>query len=369
MGFSDFIGNASVTANLRRMLARERLPHGIILNGAEGAGKFTLAQMLAKAMLCLSPRRTDGLPDFCGVCDACRRIAGSDDLESRIAEAVEVRENLREADKRETRIFVQSHPDILIVPPDPPQLLVKVDQVRRVTESIYFRPAQGEKKIYIFSDSRFMKEAANALLKVLEEPPEYAHLLLLTRNAGELLATLRSRCITINLAPIPNTELEKQLAHSRPELSSKQRNLAARLSNGAYGRALKLDLQREATIRQEAVLLLTSAASGQDHSALFRATESFRAGAEGAEKMQATLRALASLLEDLLYILSGSTALVRNSDLQRELESLAGKVDFNWCAQAGRQLVELEASLRRNPLRGLALDAFSLGLEEAPARK
>ncbi len=118
---------------------------------------------------------TDGLPDFCGRCANCVRIAQADDLESRFAEAVEIRENLREADKRETRILVQTHPDVLIIPPDPPQMLVKVDQVRHVIGEIYYRPSDGRERVYIFSDADFMKEAANSLLKILEEPPGVRH--------------------------------------------------------------------------------------------------------------------------------------------------------------------------------------------------
>ena len=90
---------------------------------------------------------TDGLPDFCGHCSNCIRIAQSEDLEARFAEAVEARENLRETDKKETRLFVQTHPDVLVIPPDPPQMMIKVDQVRRVIEHIYFRPCEARERV------------------------------------------------------------------------------------------------------------------------------------------------------------------------------------------------------------------------------
>ena len=75
--------------------------------------------MLAKAMNCLSPRVTDGLPDFCSECSNCVRIGLADDLSALCAEAVETRDNLRETDKKETRLLIQTHPDVLIIPPDP----------------------------------------------------------------------------------------------------------------------------------------------------------------------------------------------------------------------------------------------------------
>ena len=138
-------------------------------------------------------------------------------LESRCAEAVEARENLRETDKKETRIFVQTHPDVLVIPPDPPQRMIKVDQVRRVIETIYFRPGDAKERVYIFTDSAFMKEAANSLLKVLEEPPEFATIFLLAENSGELLPTIRSRSMVVSLAALSVEEMEQYLAKHRPE--------------------------------------------------------------------------------------------------------------------------------------------------------
>src|SRR5271155_2097173 len=122
MAFSDFAGNQETIHRLREMLARNRFPHAVILSGAHGAGKYTLALMLARAMNCLEQPITggtdgNGLPDFCGHCSNCIRIAQSEDLDARLAEAVEARENLRDSDRKDTRLFVQTHPDVLIVPP------------------------------------------------------------------------------------------------------------------------------------------------------------------------------------------------------------------------------------------------------------
>src|SRR5262249_28301387 len=202
-----------------------------------GSGKYTLALMLARAMNCLASGpdvnfvSADGLPDFCGRCENCRRIGEAADLDARFAEAVEAREGLKDADRRETRLLVQTHPDVLVIPPDPPQMMIKIDQVRHVNNSIRYRPAEARRRVYIFSESSFMKEAANALLKVLEEPPEYATIFLLARNPGELLPTIRSRSVIFTLAALPATDIEKLLAQRRPELPSRQRELVARLSN------------------------------------------------------------------------------------------------------------------------------------------
>src|SRR5437660_410588 len=227
MPFSDFHGNSETVLRIREMLARERFPHAVILSGPAGSGKYTLATMFARAANCLKQPNTNGLPDFCGECSNCVRIAQIEDLESRCAEAVEARESLKETEKKETRLFIQTHPDVLVIPPDPPQMMIKVDQVRRVIENIYFRPAEGRERVFIFTDSAFMKEAANSLLKVLEEPPDFATIFLLAESAGELLATIRSRSMVLGLHRLSLAEIGQYLAKHRPDWTPRQRALVA----------------------------------------------------------------------------------------------------------------------------------------------
>jgi DNA polymerase-3 subunit delta' len=364
MPFSDFHGNVETIHRLRDMVARERFPHAVVLSGARGAGKYTLALMLAQALNCLTPTETDGLPDFCGECANCRRIALAADLDARFAEAVEVREGLRETDKKDTRLFVQTHPDVLVIPPDPPQMMIKVDQVRRVIETIYYRPSEARERVYIFTDSAFMKEAANSLLKVLEEPPEFATIFLLSENPGELLPTIRSRSMVVPLAAVPVEQVEQYLAKQRPEWKPPQRALVARLSEGALGRARAFDLDGYVAARADALAVLSSALLAEEHSQLFKITESYRPGAEGREKIERLLRTLYSLLRDLMFLGSNSPQLVQNTDIQSQLTRLAEAADFDWIAAASDRLAEVERGMRRNLLRSLSLDSFALGLEK-----
>jgi DNA polymerase-3 subunit delta' len=363
--FSDFHGNAQIVHRLREMLARQHFPHAMILAGPTGSGKYTLALMLAKAMNCLQPPTTDGLPDFCGTCSNCTRIAQAADLDARFSEAVEARENLRETDKKETRIFVQTHPDVLIIPPDPPQLMIKVDQVRRVIETIYYRPGDAKERVYIFTDSSFMKEAANSLLKILEEPPDFATIFLLTENVGELLPTIRSRAMTFTLSALPAEEIERDLAQHHPEWTAKQRALVARLSEGAVGRSRGFDVAKYTAARNHALTILSTALRSGDHSELFKVTETYRPGADGREKTDHLLRTLYSLLQDLLFLHAGTPQLVHNTDILGELQKLAAATDFDWIAYAADRLAEVERGMRRNLLRSLSLDAFATALEKS----
>jgi len=365
MGFAEFHGNAEVVLHIREMLSRDRFPHGVILAGPAGSGKYTLATMIARAMNCLERPTTDGLPDFCGHCSNCVRIAQDEDLESRCSEAVAARDAMKETEKKETRLFIQTHPDVLVIPPDPPQMMIKVDQVRRVIEHIYFRPSEARERVFIFTDSAFMKEAANSLLKVLEEPPDFATIFLLAENSGELLPTIRSRSMVLQLRALSTEEIEQYLAKHRPEWKPPQRALVARLSEGAVGRARSFDLAAYNVAREHALTILRTALHSGEHTDLFKMTETYRAGAEGREKMETLLRCLYSLLQDLMFIDSGSSQLVRNTDITSELQKLAQAGSFEWLASAADRLADVERGMRRNLLRSLSLDAFEGALERA----
>lgn len=365
MGFRDFLGNSATVSRLRESIRAERVPQSLILAGPRGSGKYTLALMLVRAVNCLQKPQTDGLPDFCGRCSNCDRIGGAADLDSRVAEAVEARDDMREVDKKETRIFIQTHPDVLIVPPDPPQLLIKLGQVRQVIHAAYYRPPiEARRSFTVFTSSAFMKEAANSLLKILEEPPEHTSLILLTENPQELLPTIRSRTIMHRLGALPAAEIEKLLASRRPELKPQERTLAARLAEGAVGRALNLNLDVYLASRQDALIILHSALKEPDYSQLFRATETYRAGADGQEKTIGLIRALGSLVEDLLLVVAGTPALIRNVDLSAQLEQMAQGITIDWIDGAARALGQVEQGMRRNLLRSLSLDAMAVSFAE-----
>jgi DNA polymerase III subunit delta' len=362
--FNDFLGNTSTVEHLRTAIAAGRLPHSLILAGPSGAGKYTLALMLAMAVECERQPRDlwsngQSLASFCGVCHNCTRIASVANLDEEVDKAVSSREELRETDKKDTRVLIQPHPDVLIVPPDPPQLLIKLGQIRSVIQSSHYLPSEGPKKIFILTASSFMKEAANSLLKVLEEPPATVHLILLAENPGELLPTIRSRCATVRLGALPVEEIEMLLADRRPDVPPQQRTLIARLAQGAAGKALGFDLAAYTAARADALVFLRNAAAEPDHSALFKMTESYRAGSDGQQKTSALLRSLSLLLEDLLLLGAGTPELVRNTDLRAELERLGAVLSFAWIENASRGLDQVQSGLRRNLLRSLSLDAFA----------
>jgi DNA polymerase-3 subunit delta' len=261
-------------------------------------------------------------------------------------------------------------------------LLIKLGQVRQVIHIAFYRPpVESARTFTIFTSSAFMKEAANSLLKVLEEPPEHTSLILLTENPQELLPTIRSRAVLHRLGALAISDLESLLALRRPQLKPQDRALAARLAEGAVGRALNIDLAAYLDGRQDALILLRSTMNASDSgvpadrsssagwdidfSQLFRTTDTYRAGADGQEKTLNLLRALSSLVEDLLLIVAGTPRLIRNLDLESELIRLVhdSSLSIDWIDNAAHALVQVEQGMRRNLLRSLSLDAMTLSLD------
>jgi DNA polymerase-3 subunit delta' len=367
--FAEFAGNRGVVDSLRAAIAVGKLPHSLILLGPRGAGKFTLSLLLAMALECeRQPRESvEGreLAGFCGECRNCSRIAEGAELEAKVEEAVAAREEMRETDKKDTRVLVQTHPDVLIVPPDPPQLLIKLGQIRTMIGRAQTLPSEGPAKVFLLTSAALMKEAANSLLKLLEEPPAYVHIMLMAENLGELLPTIKSRCAVAHLGALPVEEIVTLLGERRPELKKTERELTARLSEGAAGRAMGFHLAEYAAGRADALVLLKNAESAGDHTTLFKMTETYRAGAEGQSKTTALLRALASVLEDILLLQAGAAERVRNVDKLAELQRLADSFSFEWIEGAVRSMDAVQSGMRRNLLRSLSLDALAVELEGA----
>jgi len=168
--------------------------------------------------------------------------------------------------------------------------------------------------------------------------------------------------VTLNALPVE--EIEQYLATNRPDWNPKQRALLARLAEGAVGRARSFDLEGYTAARAHALAILGSALRASDHSELFKITETYRAGAEGRGKTEKLIRALYSLLHDLTFLNSGTPELVRNTDIEPHLRTLAESTDFAWITLASDRLAEVERGMRRNLLRSLSLDAFAGSLEQ-----
>ena len=204
MGFETLLGNERLKDNLLRSLRRGHISHFYLISGPAGSGRHTLAKLLAAAILCREPEAP------CLQCRVCRKVLDG------------------------------NHPDFLTVD-DPEKKTVPVDLIRQARADIFVRPNESEHKIYLFPRAQDMGlPGQNALLKVLEEPPEYGVFLLITDNPERLLPTVRSRCVELALKPLPETVLLAELRRRFPKAEEETLRAAAMVSGGFLGQAEKL---------------------------------------------------------------------------------------------------------------------------------
>jgi DNA polymerase-3 subunit delta' len=360
MGFSEFLGNERIVSALHGMFQRGRVPSALLFTGAAGIGKFTLARMFAQAANC--ERLKD---DFCGECDACQKIGRLADPAPLIEAGLEQRgESADAATVERTPLILETHPDVWLIVPDPVRLrtpvarpMIRVGQLRAVQRAAYFEP-EGRRRVFILDGAHTMRwNDADLFLKILEEPPLSATLILLAPSPDSVLSTIRSRCLQFHFAPVPAATIEKFLKGKR-EGKPAELTLAAQLADGSPGAALSIDLEESRRIRGLLLDFLDRSVAGEKYSEIFAATAQL--AKQEKESFENILGLLYSLLTDLLEVSEGrKSSFPRNPDLSRELESLGRKVDWTWVLRATQGLDTLETRLRRNVSRQLGLDALA----------
>ncbi len=220
--FKDVVGHKDIINYIRNAVERDQVSHAYILNGERGAGKKLLANLFATTLLC--EKRG---PDPCNICHSCRQAESG------------------------------NHPDIIRVTHEKPNS-ISVDDIReQVNNTIMVKPYQGPYKIYIIDHADLMTpQAQNALLKTIEEPPQYAVIMLLAENAEVLLPTINSRCVMLRLRYIKDTLIKKYLMESL-KVPDYKAELCTAFAQGNMGHAIMLaNSEHFNEIREEAVHML-----------------------------------------------------------------------------------------------------------------
>ena len=220
--FKDVVGHKDIINYIRNAVSNDKVSHAYILNGERGSGKKLLANLFAMSLLC-----EEGGPDPCNQCHSCKQAESG------------------------------NHPDIIRVTHEKPNS-ISVDDIRtQVNHTVDIKPYQGPYKVYIIPQADLMTvQAQNALLKTIEEPPEYAVFLLLTENAEMLLPTINSRCVMLKLRNIKDTLIKKYLME-KLQIPDYKADMCAAFAQGNMGRAIMLaNSEHFNEIREEAVQLL-----------------------------------------------------------------------------------------------------------------
>src|SRR6266446_5095246 len=221
--FENFWGNAHVTGSLDRMIGQERIPHALLFAGPEGIGKATLARRFAARLL-----------------GGAEKIELDDlSLPHNVA-IVSGREKWPPEKRNEDPLLFASHPGFVTFAPDGPLRQISIPQMRQLKEIAQFKPSRGARRVFLIDHvDRAGDQAANSLLKTLEEPPEHLILIMTAENAYDLLPTIRSRAAPIYFTPLSTDEM-REFVKTR-DLTNPERRIA--LSAGSPGVAISLDLE------------------------------------------------------------------------------------------------------------------------------
>ncbi len=309
MAFKDVVGNDGVKKVLHRALKQKKLPNSLLFAGHEGIGKKETALVVAKALNC--EKKTS---DACEECSHCRAINH------------------------------ENFPDVMVI--SPAKEVLKIDQMRLLKETAYLKPMVGCKRIFIIDEAEKMNdEASNSLLKILEEPPTFSHIILVTSNPYRIIPTIKSRCQIFQFSPIPKEDIQRVLVAKgvRPERA----RILSLLVDGNLKQAVSLDWEEVQSQRKMAWNFFLALQKKENAGNLLQQFSASRAVIKN--DLENTLRILASLCRDILLINEkADPEFMLNPDLAEEISETARSVSADQAMDFLGQIDFAMGALRKN---------------------
>ena len=321
----NLIGNEWAIEMLKKHVTRDTTRHAYLFAGPPGLGRRTLALRFAQALNCPTPVEP-GIP--CGQCRDCRQIAA------------------------------MQHADLSVIQADTEGGTLKVDQIREARRALVLKPYQAKYRVALFL--RFQEandNAANALLKTLEEAPSYAVLILTADNPEQLLPTIVSRCEVIRLRPLRVEEVQSEL--ETRGLETRDAKLMAHLSGGRFGYALRL-LEDESILGRREERL-------NDLQSLISATrvEKFAYAdklSKDKESMRQAIMIWLSYWRDVMLRTAHAETPLVNVDRNVEIEDLAQRLDLSVARRVVSGLEDVLEKMERNVNSRLLAEVLLLDL-------
>ncbi|MHB8150544.1 MAG: DNA polymerase III subunit delta' [Desulfobulbia bacterium] len=311
LSFAEIIGQDKAKKMLHRAVEQGRLGHAFLFKGPMGVGKKTFARTFAAALNCQNPAGHEP----CGRCSSCLKFHAG------------------------------SHPDFLVLEPD--GAAIKINQVRELKKTLAFPPLEAKIRVALLCEIHTMRrEAANSLLKTLEEPPDQTMLILTGDEAGGILPTILSRCQTVPFFPLPQTEVAKILCQEA-DLELESGAALAAMAEGSLGRARLLLAKDLLGMRREIVdtLLQLEPDTPAAVQALTKLAES---AAKLKEDLGELLELLTTWLHDLLLLSCGAPGSIINRDLSPSFPAACRRWSGTQLADRLRLVETARKQLARN---------------------
>ncbi|MCU0519637.1 MAG: DNA polymerase III subunit delta' [Anaerolineae bacterium] len=319
------VGHRWAVQQLRHAIEVGEVPHALLITGPESVGKRTLAQQLIAAMLC----RATGEERPCGRCPSCRKLASG------------------------------NHPDFYGVESEDRTTHLRIEQIRDVERFLTLTPNESPCKVALISDfERATVGAANALLKTLEEPPTYAHLILLATDADLLLPTIVSRAQQIVLRPLASHEIEGALIATWGVEAGLAGRLA-RLAGGRIGWAVRAATGQEPQTQMEVAVEALASALREDLPSRF---ERAQALARDTATLAETLEAWLTFWRDVLLLQTGNEVALVNLERRDLLGSIGKAVDIAMTLHILAELDHSQDAILANANAQLLVEALMLEL-------
>lgn len=319
MAFADILGNERQKKILKKALQKEKIPNSMLFSGLEGVGKKSMALVLAKAVNC--EKKKD---DACEVCSSCKAIS-------------------------------RAHfPDVMEIAPD--RNVIKIDQMRVLKRTAYLRPMIGKKRVFIVTEAEKMnEEAANSLLKILEEPPLFSYIILVTSNPEMIKLTIKSRCQGLSFQPISREDIEKVLLEKGYEKG--RAKIISLLVGGNLKKALNLEWEEIQAKRERAWELFLSFLRQENLATSLRNYASSRGLMR--EEMEQDLEILSSFCRDLILIKEKSDIrLLMNPDYAPEFDKAESFLSLDKSLDDLEKIDYALYALRRNLNMNLLLTSL-----------
>jgi len=301
MAFKDILGNNRVKSILKKALQRGRCPNSLLFSGPEGVGKKDIALVVAKAMNCL--QLSD---DACEECESCKAINNG------------------------------RFPDVMMF--SPPKEIIKIDQMRQLKHAAYLKPMIGKRRVFIVEEAEKMNaEASNSLLKVLEEPPSFSHIILIANNPYLVIPTIKSRCQILSFSPISREDIESVLLEKGFE--KEQAKMISLIVRGNMKQAMNLDWEEVQTKRNLALQFFISLLTKENAASFLESFSSTRS--LDRLELEQIFDILSSFGRDLILLKEeGDIRFLMNPDYMEEIKRTAsllshkqvmdflGKIDY-----------------------------------------